>query len=47
MSRPTTWITDLKHYIDEDTDDWVEVMPVVPTATALDHPPRLPVAHPT
>ena len=27
MPRPTTWVTDLRHYIDEETDDWVEDMP--------------------
>ena len=26
MSRPTTWVTDLRHYIDEETDDWAEDM---------------------
>ena len=41
MSRPTPWVTDLRHYIDEETDDWVEDMPgpALKMALAL-KPPR-------
>ncbi len=27
ISRPATWVTDLRHYIDEETDDWAEALP--------------------
>ena len=27
MPRPTTWVTELRHYIDEETEEWLEDMP--------------------
>ena len=35
MSRPTPWVTDRRHYIDEETDDWVEDMPGLALNLAL------------